>query len=66
MLVPKAAVNKDDFPARAEHKIRLSWKVFSMQRITVAHAVGGMSNEHLGRGIVPPHSPHARAPLSSR
>ena len=37
--MPKAAVNKNDLPARNEYKIRLSRQRPAMERVTIPHGM---------------------------
>lgn len=44
MLVPEAAMHKDDLIPAGKDKIRMPWKGFSVKAESEAHAVGYASN----------------------
>lgn len=46
MLMPKTPVYEDHLPTRPEHEIWFAGKMFSMQTVTVAHAVDNPADGH--------------------
>jgi hypothetical protein len=64
--MPETSVNKDHFPARPEHQVGFSGKIFSMQPESVAQFVHEASHLQLWQHILAADRPHIGAPVHQR
>jgi hypothetical protein len=58
MLVPKAAVHKDDFLPAVKHEIRLPRKVFRVQSIPVPQRMNQPAHQHLRPRVLAANTAH--------
>jgi hypothetical protein len=67
VTVPKAAMNKNDFPAGAKDEIGSSWEIAPMKPVSVAETVDQRSDRHLRLHIFALNSTHILgAPLARK
>lgn len=58
VMVPKAAIHKNDGLPFSKDKIGSAGKAFGVQSESQTQAIGGLSNGHLGRGVLSAHRSH--------
>src|SRR6185295_19197203 len=66
MKVPETTVNKNYFASRKKDKVRLSWEVLVMERVTITQSVSRLSDTHLRNRVLAAHGTHTGASLFCR
>ena len=63
VTVPETSMHKNYLPARAEHQVRFSGQILSVQSVTETHGMYKPAHSHLRLGVATSDSPHNAAAL---
>jgi hypothetical protein len=64
MLMPEAAVDKDDFAEPRKHHVGFAGQIADMQAVAETHPMHEPTNHHLRLCVLAPHSGHPFASLA--